>query len=286
MTVDLEDYFQVSALETRIPREEWERVPGRVEASTERVLRLFDEHGIHATFFALGWVAQRYPNLVRRIAAAGHEVASHGFGHVRATRQQPAEFREDVARTKGLLEDLTGREVRGFRAPSFSIEATNMWALDVLQEVGYRYSSSIYPISHDHYGMPAAPRFAFRHRDGGLLEIPITTVRLFNRNIPTGGGGYFRLFPYALSRWALRRVNRREGQAAVFYFHPWELDPEQPRQAGLGFKTRFRHYLNLERMEARLQRLLRDFRWGSIEEVFPGDGERALERAGSRKQSA
>jgi polysaccharide deacetylase family protein (PEP-CTERM system associated) len=161
-----------------------------------------------------------------------------------------------------------------------------MWALDVLQEVGYRYSSSIYPISHDHYGMPAAPRFAFRHRDGGLLEIPITTVRLFNRNIPTGGGGYFRLFPYALSRWALHRVNRRESQTAVFYFHPWELDPEQPRQAGLGFKTRFRHYLNLERMEARLQRLLRDFRWGSIEEVFPGDGERALERAGSRKQSA
>lgn len=274
MTVDLEDYFQVSAFERHISRAQWEHLPGRVEQNTDRVLQLFDEHGVRATFFTLGWIAQRYPKLLVRIAQAGHEVASHGFSHVRVTEQTPAEFRDDVVRTKELLEDVTATPVQGFRAASFSIGTKNLWALDVLEEAGYRYSSSIYPVRHDLYGMPGAPRFAFRHGGKGLLEIPITTVSLLNRNVPCGGGGYFRLFPYAFSQWALRRVNRDEGQPAVFYFHPWEIDWQQPRQHGLDLRTRFRHYLNLNRMEQRLTRLLADFRWGRMDEVFLGEGGR------------
>jgi polysaccharide deacetylase family protein (PEP-CTERM system associated) len=198
----------------------------------------------------------------------GHEVASHGYSHVRVTMQSPEAFREDVVRTKALLEDVSGARVQGYRAASYSIGASNLWALDVLAETGHRYSSSIYPIRHDLYGMPEAPRFVFQANGGAMIEVPVTTVELFRRNYPCGGGGYFRLLPYALSRWAMRRVNEHDGQSCVFYFHPWELDPGQPRQPGLGPKTRFRHYLNLRRMEQRLARLLTDFRWDRMDRVF------------------
>jgi polysaccharide deacetylase family protein (PEP-CTERM system associated) len=272
MTVDVEDYFQVSAFERHIAAADWERMPVRVERNTDRVLELFAERGVYATFFTLGWVAERFPALVRRIAESGHEVASHGFDHTRVVNQEPAQFRADITRTKGLLEDVTGRSVQGYRAASYSIGATNLWALDVIQESGYRYSSSIYPIRHDLYGMPDAPRFAFRVRAGGLLELPITSVSALGRRWPCGGGGFFRLFPYALSSWGLRRVNRNDRQPGIFYFHPWEVDPDQPRIEGIGLKTRMRHYLNLSRMETRLRRLLGDFRWDRMDRVFAVGG--------------
>ncbi len=268
ITVDVEDYFQVSAFEKHIHRDSWEQIPPRVEANTDRILDLFARHNAKGTFFVLGWVAERYPDLVRRIVAAGHEVASHGFSHTRVTQQSPDEFREDIRTTKKLLEDCTGMEVLGFRAASFSIGADNLWAMDILQDVGYRYSSSIYPIRHDLYGMPDAPRFPFRHREGGLLEIPITTRQFIRWNLPSGGGGYFRLLPYFITRRLLRYVNRQERLPAVFYFHPWEIDPEQPRQTGIDLKTRFRHYTNLNRMDAKLTRLLSDFSWDRMDRVF------------------
>jgi polysaccharide deacetylase family protein (PEP-CTERM system associated) len=224
---------------------------------------------VKATFFTLGWVAERHPDLIRRILAAGHELASHGFAHFRASDQTPEEFRADVRRTKRLLEDTGGSEVQGYRAASFSIGADNLWAIEVLAEEGYRYSSSIYPVRHDHYGMPDAPRFPHRPVGArGVLELPISTVRFAGRNLPIGGGGYFRLAPYAAFRWALRRVNRDDGMPAVFYFHPWEIDPDQPRPDGLSAKTRFRHYLNLGRMERRLAAMLADFAWDRIDRVF------------------
>ncbi|MFP4683584.1 MAG: XrtA system polysaccharide deacetylase [Ectothiorhodospira sp.] len=268
MTVDVEDYFQVSAFESHISRGAWDELPHRVEGNVDRILQLFADHGVQATFFYLGWIARRYPGLLRRTRDAGHEIASHGWSHIRATEQTQEAFRQDVTRTRALLEDTVGAPVQGYRAASYSIGRDNLWALDLLQEAGYRYSSSIYPVHHDLYGMPEAPRFAFRPVDGDLVEIPVTTVELMGRNFPCGGGGYFRLYPYALSRWALRRVNRRDGQPAVFYFHPWEIDPDQPRQEGLGFRTRVRHYLNLARTEARLGRLLRDFQWGRMDRIF------------------
>jgi polysaccharide deacetylase family protein (PEP-CTERM system associated) len=268
MTVDVEDYFQVSAFEPHIAPADWERMPARVADNTGRVLDLFAAAGVKATFFTLGWVAERFPALVRRIVAEGHELASHGYDHTRVVRQDAAAFRADVTRTKALLEDVAGHAVHGYRAASYSIGASNLWALDVLQEAGYRYSSSIYPIRHDLYGMPDAPRFAFRVKADGLLELPITSIDALGRRWPCGGGGYFRLFPYALSSWGLRRVNSRDRQPAIFYFHPWEIDPDQPRIAGIGLKTRVRHYLNLSRMEARLRRLVRDFRWDRMDRVF------------------
>ncbi|BCX82153.1 hypothetical protein MIT9_P1738 [Methylomarinovum caldicuralii] len=268
MSVDVEDYFQVSAFEPHIDRRDWDRWPHRVQANTERVLALFDEAGIKATFFTLGWVAERYPGLIREIVAAGHELACHGYDHRRATEQTPEAFREDVTRAKKLLEDTGGVAVIGYRAASYSIGRDNLWALEILQQVGFRYSSSIYPVKHDLYGMPEAPRFAFRPETASqLLEIPITTCDFLGRRWPCGGGGFFRLYPYAFSRWQLRRVNR-EGQSAIFYFHPWEIDPGQPRPQGLGLKTRVRHYLNLGRMESRLRRLLQDFAWDTVANVF------------------
>ena len=269
MTVDVEDYFQVSAFERHIRREHWDHLPCRVERNVDRILGLFDDQGVKATFFVLGWMAERYPQMVRRLADEGHEVASHGYEHVRVVNQTPDAFRQDIRRTRTLLEDTTGTAVCGYRAASYSIGRDNLWALDELLEAGHQYSSSIYPIHHDLYGMPEAPRFAFRHKgENGLLEVPVTTVEIGSRKFPCGGGGYFRLFPYALSRWALQRVNGFDGQSAVFYFHPWEIDPEQPRQPGIGLKTRVRHYLNLSRMEPRLNRLLQDFTWGRMDEVF------------------
>ncbi len=270
MTIDVEDYFQVSAFAGHIPREHWDRLPCRVEPNIDRILALLDEHDVRATFFTLGWIAERYPAMVRRIVDGGHELASHGYAHRRASEQDRREFLDDVTRSKRLLEDIGAAEVGGYRAPSFSIGQRNLWALDTLQEAGYRYSSSIYPIRHDHYGMPDAPRFAFRPQGGGLLELPATTVALFGRNFPAGGGGYFRLMPYPLSRWLMRRVNRQDGQACIFYFHPWEIDPGQPRQKAIGLKTRFRHYVNLSRMEPKIRCLLKDFEWDRVDRVFPG----------------
>lgn len=268
MTVDVEDYFQVSAFAPHIERSSWDSLPCRVERNVDRILSLLAKRNAHATFFTLGWVAERYPALVRRISAAGHEVASHGYGHLRASDQTPQQFRDDVTRSKAILEELTGMPVRGYRAPSFSIGSENLWALDVLAECGYEYSSSIYPIRHDHYGMPDAPRFACRPSANGVLELPVTTVSLMRRNFPAGGGGYFRLAPYALSRWVMQRVNRDDGEPCIFYFHPWEIDPEQPRPSGLTLKTRFRHYINLSRMEARISTLLDDFKWNRLDRVY------------------
>lgn len=270
LTVDVEDYFQVSAFAPHISRHAWEHMPCRIERNVDVILSLLDEFGAHATYFTLGWVAERYPHVVRRIVEHGHELASHGYAHLRASEQSRAEFQKDVTRAKKLLEDIAGVEVKGYRAPSFSISHGNLWALDCLREAGYRYSSSVYPIRHDHYGMPDAPRFAFYPREaGGILELPVTTVKLFRRNLPAGGGGYFRLLPYRISRWCLNRVNTVDRQPCVFYFHPWEIDPGQPRQEGVGLKTRFRHYVNLSVMEQRIRALCRDFQWDRIDRVFP-----------------
>jgi len=268
MTVDVEDYFQVSAFEPHVERERWNDYECRVERNVDRILELFSRQGIRGTFFVLGWIAERYPQVVRRIVDGGHELASHGWAHVRVTQQRPDEFRDDVVRTRKLLEDVGGTAVRGYRAASYSIGARNLWALEVLKECGHEYSSSIYPIRHDLYGMPEAPRFAFRHEGSGILEIPVTTVVVAGIRLPCGGGGYFRLFPYVFSRWALQRVNRADGQAGMFYFHPWEIDPAQPRMRNVGLKTRVRHYLNLRRMEARLSRLLVDFRWDRMDRIW------------------
>lgn len=267
MTIDVEDYFQVSAFAPYIARSEWDSRECRVERNVDRILRLLADSETRATFFTLGWVAQRYPQLVRRIVDGGHELASHGYGHERASDLSREAFKADVSRAKQLLEDIGGQAVRGYRAPSFSIAEGNLWAFDVLQQAGYRYSSSVYPIRHDHYGMPDSPRFAYPVREG-LLEVPVTTLRLRGRNLPSSGGGYFRLLPYALSRWMIGQVNRVDQQSAVFYFHPWEIDVAQPRVAGIDAKTRFRHYVNIGRTEARIARLLRDFAWGRMDEIF------------------
>lgn len=269
LTIDVEDYFHVSAFAPHIARADWDRMPCRVERNVDAILHLLDEHGIHATFFMLGWVAERYPGLARRIVDQGHELACHGYEHQRATEQSREAFGQDVSRSKALLEDIGGVRIQGYRAPSFSIGHRNLWALECLRASGYRYSSSVYPIRHDHYGMPGAPRFAFYPESGnGLLEIPLTTVRLFNRNLPAGGGGYFRLLPYRVSRWCLRRVNTVDRQPCIFYFHPWEIDPGQPRQRGIGLKTRFRHYVNLSAMEHRIRALFADFKWDRLDRVF------------------
>ncbi len=267
LTIDVEDYFQVSALAPHFPRNTWDDVPCRVERNVDRILELLDGHGAHATFFTLGWVAERYPLLVRRIVGGGHEIASHGYAHERASALSPKAFTADITLAKAVLEDITGQPVAGYRAPSFSIGKANLWAHDCIAEVGYSYSSSVYPVKHDHYGIPDAPRFPWR-LDNGLIEIPVTTMRWLGRNWPAGGGGYFRLLPYALSRWQIERVNRDDKRPAIFYFHPWEIDPGQPRVADATARTRFRHYINLDRTEARLGRLLSDFTWGRADRVF------------------
>ncbi|MGZ8287991.1 MAG: XrtA system polysaccharide deacetylase [Telluria sp.] len=271
MTIDVEDYFQVSAFAPVISRDSWEGRECRVERNVARILEILDKGGVKATFFTLGWIAERYPQLVRQIVAGGHELASHGYGHLRASDQTRAEFSEDIRKSKAILEDIGGQQVLGYRAPSFSIGTANLWALDALQETGHRYSSSIYPIQHDHYGMPDAPRFAFYpNGPDGLLEVPITTVQVMQRKLPAGGGGYFRLLPYALSRWMMERVNQVDRQSAIFYFHPWEIDPGQPRPEGASMKSRFRHYVNLDRMEGRIAQLTRDFKWDRMDRIFLG----------------
>lgn len=270
-SIDVEDYFQVSALAPHFPRHVWDAQPCRVERNVDRMLSMLSDCNAHATFFTLGWVAERYPAMTKRIVDNGHELASHGYGHQRASDLTPAEFFEDVSRAKKILEDLGGNTVIGYRAPSFSIGENNLWALDTLGEAGYRYSSSIYPIRHDHYGMPDAPRFAFLpDKSKSLIELPATTIRFFDRNLPAAGGGYFRLLPYPVSRWSINRVNRRDQQPCIFYCHPWEIDPEQPRPDGMTMKTRFRHYVNLRHTEGRLRKLLKDFQWGRVDQIFLG----------------
>ena len=267
LTIDVEDYFQVSAFAQHIARSEWNTRECRIERNINCILEMLALRDTKATFFTLGWIAERYPQLVRQIVQEGHELASHGYGHERASDQTEESFFADIHLAKIVLEDTAGSEVNGYRAPSFSIGDGNLWAFDCLARAGYRYSSSIYPIRHDHYGMPNSPRFSYEVRPG-LMEIPITTLRLFNRNLPFSGGGYFRLLPYAMSRWMLGRVNSNDHESGVFYFHPWEIDTEQPRIAGISRKTRFRHYVNIDRMEGRLNQLLRDFNWGRMDQIF------------------
>lgn len=268
MTIDVEDYFQVSAFSNNISLEQWRSHDCRVERNMARILELFDRHDVKGTFFTLGWIAQNYPNIVKQIVAEGHELASHGRNHVRVYEQSPQEFSDDIRATKQLLEDIGGVEVKGYRAASFSIDERNLWAYDCLAEAGYRYSSSIYPLQHDHYGMPSAPRFSFYAHDSGLIEVPISTVKLMNRLWPSGGGGYFRFFPYVISRQLIQTVNTKEKRSAIFYLHPWEIDPEQPRQKKIPLKTKFRHYVNLQHTYNRLNKLLKDFNWDRMDQVF------------------
>ena len=267
LTIDVEDYFQVSAFAEHIPRATWDSLPCRVEQNIDRILALLADAKARATFFTLGWIAERHPAVVRKIVDGGHELASHGYDHCRANEQGYGEFLADIRLAKAVLEDISGASVKGYRAPSFSVGPKNYWAFDCIAEAGYTYSSSIYPIRHDHYGVPDADRFAHRMANG-LIEVPVSTVRLLDVNWPAGGGGYFRLLPYGVSRWSLRRVNAVDQMPAMFYFHPWEVDPEQPRVDGPGAKAKFRHYLNLKRMGPRLKQLLTDFRWDRADHVF------------------
>ena len=268
LSVDVEDWFQVGAFESVIDRSDWDSLPRRVESNTDRVLDLFDEAGVKATFFTLGWVAERHPALIRRIAAAGHELASHGWDHRRVFTMTEAEFRDDLARARAAIEDSAGQPVTGYRAPSFSIDARTPWAHQVLAEQGYAYSSSVAPVRHDHYGWREAPRFAWRPLAGAdLIELPVTTVDVGGRRMAAGGGGFFRLLPYAFSSWAVARVNRREARPAIFYFHPWEIDPDQPRVAGAPLKSRLRHYTNLSAMRPKLLKLLGEHEWTRTDEV-------------------
>ena len=271
MSVDVEEYFQVSAFASTVNERDWDTYESRVDYCIDRLLTLFAAHDAHCTFFTLGWVAERHKTMIQKIVDGGHEIASHGYSHQRATDQTPDEFRADIRRTKTILEDLAGTSVTGYRAASFSFDKSNSWTHEILEDEGYTYSSSVYPVTHDHYGMPSAPRFPFEPLLGkDFTEFPLTTVRRLGRNIPCAGGGYFRLFPYGVSRWAIRQVNETQQAPAVFYFHPWEIDPDQPRLEGASLKTRFRHYVNLSRMEHKLSRLLSDFRWDRIDSVLRG----------------
>lgn len=269
MSFDVEDYFQVQAFADVCDRARWDGYESRVERNTNLILDLLAERRTHATFFTLGWIAERYPSIVRRVVAEGHELASHGYAHHRVDQQTPDQFRADIRQTKKILEDIGGAPIRGYRAATFSVGPTTPWAFRVLEEEGYAYSSSVYPVAHDNYSNPDAPRFAYRPAGtSNFWEYPISTVRLAGRNIPCGGGGYFRFAPYAAFRRAIAHLNEREHQSAVFYLHPWEVDPDQPRPSGVGLKSRLRHYLNLSRTVPRLNRLLQDFRWDRIDRVF------------------
>ena len=276
LTVDVEDYFQVEAFFNHIDRKTWDSSECRVERNTDVILSVLQDRKATATFFTLAWIASRYPSLIRRIVAGGHELASHGLEHRRADSQTPAEFLDDVTRAKNTLEDISGVRVSGYRAASFSVTRTNLWAFDVLAKAGYRYSSSTYPIQHDLYGIKEAPRFAFYPLAGKkFVEVPLTTLRWRDVNLPCAGGGYFRLLPYWLTARNLRAARASNARPCVFYLHPWEIDPEQPRIRGVSLKTRVRHYTNLSRTRSRLERLLRDFSWKRLDRVYPvaGDSE-------------
>jgi polysaccharide deacetylase family protein (PEP-CTERM system associated) len=269
MTIDVEDYFHVSVFDGVVPRHLWEGFESRVCRNTERLLEIFEAYEITGTFFVLGWVAERFPKLVARIASAGHEIASHGYGHRLVYDQTPKAFREDVRRAKGLLESAAGTAVIGYRAPSYSITPRSLWALDILIEEGYRYDSSIFPIRHDRYGIPLSPRHAYvlERPRGSIVEAPASTTTLGSMNLPIAGGGYFRILPYAWTRWGIGRVNRLEGRPVIFYLHPWEIDGEQPRLK-TGLLSRFRHYRNLGQTESRLRQLFEDFTFGPMAAVL------------------
>lgn len=269
LTVDVEDYFQVAAFEKTVSKEQWENFPRRFSDNTEKLLNLFAEYSYKATFFVLGWIAERDPKLIRRIAEAGHEIASHGYDHQLVYRSDEKKFREDIRRTKELLQKITGRAIFGYRAPSWSLTARTPWAHRVLVEEGYRYDSSVFPIRHDLHGSPGARRDIHRIETeaGTIIEFPPAVLRLFGHNFPTGGGGFFRLYPYGLTRFMLRAINARE-RPFTFYIHPWEIDPEQPRIPDASWKSRFRHYVNLKRTESKLRRLLADFQFATMQEVL------------------
>lgn len=278
LSFDVEDYFQVQALAGVCDRDRWDQFESRVERNTNIILDLLAEHRVHATFFTLGWVAERFPMIVRRMVAEGHELASHGYAHCRVDGQTPDEFRVDISRTKKILEDVGRTPIRGYRAATFSVGPSTPWAFSVLESEGYGYSSSIYPVAHDNYSNPDAPRFAYRPAGTQhFWEYPISTVRLGGRNFPCGGGGYFRFAPYPVFRRAILHINRAEGRPAMFYLHPWEVDPDQPRLAGVRLKSRLRHYMNLRATLPRLRRLLRDFSWDRVDRVFA----KPVEQSGS-----
>ncbi len=268
MTVDVEDYFHVTAFANSLSRADWSSQEVRVERNTRQLLEMFDRRGVRATFFVLGWVTERLPGLIRELHRSGHEIACHGLTHELVYKQTPQIFRQETQKSKALLEDITGTKVRGYRAASYSITSQSLWALDILEELGFEYDSSVFPVRHDTYGIPGASRMPFRVASERLLEVPLTTVKVLGQNLPCAGGGYFRLLPYGLFRWAMRRANS-EGLPAVFYLHPWEVDPGQPR-IDAPWLSRFRHYTNLHRTAGRLEALLDDFRWASMEEVFLG----------------
>lgn len=276
LSVDVEDWFQVGAFERTIRRADWDGLTHRVEGNTDAVLDLFAQADVKATFFTLGWVAERYPALMRRIADAGHEIASHGYDHARVFTFTPEAFRADLRKARAILEDASGQAVTGYRAPSFSIDTRTPWAHPILAEEGYRYSSSVAPIRHDHYGWPESPRFAWKPVSGSdLVELPVTTAQLGNRTLAAGGGGFFRLLPYGFSRWAIHQVNHQAGRPAIIYFHPWEIDPDQPRVADAPLRSRLRHYSNLSVMAAKLRRLTRDFAWTRVDALADAEAARA-----------
>ncbi|NIJ60745.1 XrtA system polysaccharide deacetylase [Qipengyuania flava] len=279
LSVDVEDWFQVGAFEHTIAREDWDGLELRVGDNVARILDLFDEAGVKATFFTLGWIAERNRAAMRAIVDRGHELASHGYDHARVFTLSQTEFAEDLAKSRAILEDAAGQAITGYRAPSFSIDARNRWAHEVLAEHGYAYSSSVAPIVHDHYGWRDAPRFAFDPVPGSeLVEIPVTTAILRGKRLAAGGGGFFRVLPYGFSRWAIRQVNA-EGRPSVFYFHPWEVDPGQPRVAGAPLRSRLRHYTNLSRMAGKLSDLLGDFAWGRMDALAAREKPRSLDWA-------
>lgn len=265
MTVDVEDYFQASAFDRLVSRTSWYERESRVVGNTYRLLEFFHRHHVHATFFILGWVAERFPSLVRDIATLGHEVASHGFHHQLIYTLAPDQFRDDVRRAKAVIEDAGGCTVRGYRAPSFSVVRESLWALDILIDEGHSYDASVFPIHHHRYGIPDAPRrpHVIERGAGSIVEVPASTVRLGRVNVPIAGGGYFRLLPYGFTKWGISRVNRIDGHPAVFYIHPWEIDPDQPRLP-VSAATRWRHYSNLDDTLPRLERLVRDFAFDTV----------------------
>jgi len=278
LSVDVEDWFQVGAFENVIERDDWDDIGTRVEGNIDRILDLFAEAGVSATFFTLGWIAKKHPAMIRRIADAGHEIASHGYDHARVFNFDRKQFGEDIALARTILEDASGQRVTGYRAPSFSIDARNPWAFAELAEQGYDYSSSVAPIAHDHYGWPEAPRFAFRPIAGSpLVEIPVTTAILGRRRVAAGGGGFFRVLPYAFSRWAIRQVNADDARPAVFYFHPWEIDPDQPRVPGAPLRSRLRHYTGLAKMAGKLRELVHEFSWDRMDEIAQREARHAPE---------
>jgi len=282
LTIDVEDYFQVEAFASRINYNEWDNYPCRIKQNTQKILDILDDYQIKATFFCLGWIAKRSPSLIKNIAQRGHEVASHGYAHQPVYKQSPDIFMQDIRKTKQILEDIIGQPVIGYRAPTYSITQKTLWALEILAEEGYKYDSSIFPIKHDLYGIPNAPRFPFnvhtlkcsnvftckRSNVQTFFEFPLTTLRILNINIPIAGGGYFRVFPYIFIKNALRHINLKEKQPFVFYLHPWELDPEQPRINHLPWRSRFRHYVNLRKTEGKFRRLLSDFRFSTVLKVL------------------